>query len=493
MAFAFIASTKSVSLGAGGGSTPAINTTGATLIVVSIARYTVGTPNPFTDSAGNTWINAGIITATAVEMERWYVINPTTSASHTFTETGSNSFSTIIVSAYSGISVVFDKKSSGTGSTNSIQPGSLTPTNGYSLIITSTAADISEAPTVDSGFTERETMTRVPGVEYAGGIADIIQGATPSAVNPAWSSPTTGPRTAMAMVFYDIGSPNTRVPVVIADGIIQQLQSGDILENSVTTTANITPDNSVVRADGGGMDVQPSSAILSDTGALTLNSALSLETSGSHTGILLVSDSSSSTSFQVTAYLASSNNIGLGLNSAENITTGVSNTCVGVLSGDDITTGTNNVFIGYQAGDNASQLVSATNSIAIGQGTFTTSDNYVVLGNSSVTKTQLRGDVTTGDGAYEILKTVSKTSNFTITNETMVLVDATSGDVTITLPTASSLVDTPVHIKKTDSSSNSVIIDGNGSETIDGNTTLAIYLQYTNIMLVSDGTEWWIL
>jgi len=77
------------------------------------------------------------------------------------------------------------------------------------------------------------------------------------------------------------------------------------------------------------------------------------------------------------------------------LTTGFENSYVGRGSGGSITTGTNNTFVGNLAGNNASQLVSAVNSTAIGNGAFTTASNQVVIGNTDVTSTVLRGDVTT--------------------------------------------------------------------------------------------------
>lgn len=71
------------------------------------------------------------------------------------------------------------------------------------------------------------------------------------------------------------------------------------------------------------------------------------------------------------------------------------NTSVGYNAGGRVTTGSTNTFIGNESGNNASQLVSAVNSTAIGNGAFTTASNQVVIGNTDVTTTVLRGDVTT--------------------------------------------------------------------------------------------------
>jgi len=74
-----------------------------------------------------------------------------------------------------------------------------------------------------------------------------------------------------------------------------------------------------------------------------------------------------------------------------------------------------------------------------------------------------------------------------------VLVDASSGSVTITLPASSSNTDRRYTIKKKDSSGNKVIIDANGSETIDGETTVELKLQYQYVTILCDGTEWFII
>ena len=63
-------------------------------------------------------------------------------------------------------------------------------------------------------------------------------------------------------------------------------------------------------------------------------------------------------------------------------TTGSNNTALGSDAGDVITTGSNNVLIGKDADPSANN---ATNQIVIGQGATGTTDNTVLLGNSSVT------------------------------------------------------------------------------------------------------------
>lgn len=88
----------------------------------------------------------------------------------------------------------------------------------------------------------------------------------------------------------------------------------------------------------------------------------------------------------------------------------------------------------------------------------------------------------------------TKTSDYTITSaDNMILVDASAGDVTVTLPTAVGISGVEYVIKKIDSSSNFVIIEGNGSQTIDGETDQRTDGQYTSITVVSNGTNWFIV
>lgn len=55
--------------------------------------------------------------------------------------------------------------------------------------------------------------------------------------------------------------------------------------------------------------------------------------------------------------------------------------------------GTHSTFVGTDAGNNPSQKVDATNSMALGNGTYTDADNQVIIGNDSITATILRGSI----------------------------------------------------------------------------------------------------
>lgn len=94
--------------------------------------------------------------------------------------------------------------------------------------------------------------------------------------------------------------------------------------------------------------------------------------------------------------VSGNNNTAVGYNSL-NGATGSSNTAIGRNSGNSIGNASNNTFVGYDAGNHASQLATASNSMALGNGTYTTASNQVVVGNDSITDTQLKGVVTIND------------------------------------------------------------------------------------------------
>ena len=90
--------------------------------------------------------------------------------------------------------------------------------------------------------------------------------------------------------------------------------------------------------------------------------------------------------------------------------------------------------------------------------------------------------------------TKAKSASYTVLTTDkgfIVLVDASSGAVTVTLPAAATAADGfYIYVLKTDSSVNMVTIDGAGSETIDGQTTLSLGNQYDAAMVVTNATAW---
>jgi len=125
---------------------------------------------------------------------------------------------------------------------------------------------------------------------------------------------------------------------------------------------------------------------------------------------------------------------------------------------------------------------------------------YESGGSSTTVRVYYQGDVRSRLAcpiAKEILDTiyfspnvVTVISNYAAGNGDVVLVNASAGAVTITLPTPQA--NAIVVVKKVDSSTNVVTIDGGGAD-IDGQPSIQMTTQYESYTLISDGSNWWII
>lgn len=91
--------------------------------------------------------------------------------------------------------------------------------------------------------------------------------------------------------------------------------------------------------------------------------------------------------------------------------------------------------------------------------------------------------------------TATKTSSYSITaTDTVIFADASSGAVAITLPLASGNAGYRFYVKRVDSTyANGCTVVRSGSDTIDGQASLSLDLQYTSVTVVSDGSAWYII
>jgi len=99
-----------------------------------------------------------------------------------------------------------------------------------------------------------------------------------------------------------------------------------------------------------------------------------------------------------------------------------------------------------------------------------------------------------GGGGGGSIKFITVTGDITIpVNAGVVLVDASSGPVTVTLPSATLAARKEYHVKKIDSSGNAVTIATSGSETIDDGATAVIANQYESVRLYSDNSNFHVI
>lgn len=88
------------------------------------------------------------------------------------------------------------------------------------------------------------------------------------------------------------------------------------------------------------------------------------------------------------------------------------------------------------------------------------------------------------------ITTVTGNTTLDTTHHT-VLVDATSGAVTLTLPAVASSTRRVYNIKKIDSSVNAVVVDPAGAELIDDQSSVSIQSQWNAITLHCNGSVWY--
>lgn len=100
------------------------------------------------------------------------------------------------------------------------------------------------------------------------------------------------------------------------------------------------------------------------------------------------------------------------------------------------------------------------------------------------------GDVSTDTIRMSVNTT---TSDITVNGESIILCDATSNDITVTLPDVSTNDGRILHVKKIDASGNMVTVSGQSGQLIDGETTQIITAQYVSMQLVASNSGWFII
>lgn len=95
-----------------------------------------------------------------------------------------------------------------------------------------------------------------------------------------------------------------------------------------------------------------------------------------------------------------------------------------------------------------------------------------------------------GSGSSIVVKDYSSDTSLTDSGIVMVSVDASGGQVTLTLPDVAMYSGTIYFIKKRDTSNNRVIISRGGSDLIDGANTFTLYSAYQAIVVYSNSQTW---
>lgn len=198
----------------------AINTTGATLLIVTINQYNVDpTTATVTDSKSNTWVagTPALLPGGESNVAIWYSWQSLSAGSgHTVTVTGS--FAGVVFAAFSGTQTSSNPIDQQNGSTT-VQPnpgppqsfGSITPSTTGTLVISvlgiGTGATL---PFTATGTTAVDSIAQTGGVNEGNGTSYVVQ-TSAVAVNPAWA--WSGATTAV-----DIGGVNASFKAAAGGG-----------------------------------------------------------------------------------------------------------------------------------------------------------------------------------------------------------------------------------------------------------------------------------
>lgn len=207
MAITFINKVVLTPAGQAGGTTSAIDCTGANCLVAVVGHYALTVAPIITDSLNATEytklvdISDGSTNNSSVAI--YVKFFPTVGASQTFTATDSFglSFCSATFLAYSGVGGVFGVDQISAGGANmastTIQPGSITPSvDGCVIVAGLSVTTGTPPPSINSGFTLEGQAPNTANY-YGHGAFDLIQGAA-AAVNPTMTY--AGPPFALAAV-----------------------------------------------------------------------------------------------------------------------------------------------------------------------------------------------------------------------------------------------------------------------------------------------------
>lgn len=119
--------------------------------------------------------------------------------------------------------------------------------------------------------------------------------------------------------------------------------------------------------------------------------------------------------------------------------------------------------------------------------------NYVLAGENASITLICNGTNWETINIEPTLATVAKSADYTVTEHDgvgTILMTTSSTDRTVTLPLAANSRNRILIIKKIDTGTGNLILDGNGSETIDGATTVTLGGDNAGLIIQCNGTAW---
>lgn len=243
MSFSLVSGAVAKAGAANGTTTSGIDTTGAKLIVASLA-YNNGVTPTLSDSKGNTWT---ALTATSNGSTRstriYYCINPSVGSGHTFTFGPSSVLGALVVSAWSASgNVTFDQEVGGHGSGNSITvagvSAGVTPAHNNSLLVTGFGFGAqSVTASAGTGWTLVDKQDGAGGTNFGvGAVYQIQTSATAIGASDVIGTVTAGDNTDRTAVFYEASSETISITTPVQYKVFQRSGS----TGSITITGSVT-------------------------------------------------------------------------------------------------------------------------------------------------------------------------------------------------------------------------------------------------------------
>jgi len=226
-----------------GGTTATIDTTGATLLIISVHYYAVGGTPTLTDSKTNIWLPLtayqDAIPDSVVRL--YYCISPTVGSGHDFTIGGSGTYSGIRVLAFSSATTpIYDSQNGSNANALTIQPGIINPSNSNNLFVAAATFYADPTPmSIDSSFTI-DSYTGNGANSYGAVIAYKVN-ASSSSENPTFTGTGSSFFSAGAIANFYVTGGGGGGGSISGTSTITLTQSGTIQGNAkIIGTTSIT-------------------------------------------------------------------------------------------------------------------------------------------------------------------------------------------------------------------------------------------------------------
>jgi hypothetical protein len=228
--------------GINGGNIPFINTTGANLLVVSVAYFATITVS---DNRGNTFVPlTERVGSGGVKHRLYYVRNPAVGTPHIVTIAGTGIYTSAIVQAWTdpaGAPTLGSQTGAGSVSAGtSLVVGSVTPSADGALVITGLAVGgYPQTLSVNAGLTPI-TAAGAPGSALYSGVGYTVQ-STAAPVSPTWSWTASADSGASLAVFLSAAAaaPTVRVSQAIVEAASTVPVSARVSQAVVEVAAGI--------------------------------------------------------------------------------------------------------------------------------------------------------------------------------------------------------------------------------------------------------------